>query len=173
MTLAAIAIVDSRGGIAKNGKQPIFIKEDLKRFRELTTGHPVVYGRKTYEQMGLLPNRLNYILSRTLTETPELAKEAEEKGASVHVCTSLPSMMKLLDGHDDYVYVIGGADIYRQFLPHCDFVYLTRVLEDLKCDQFFPPMNIFDWRRLRSSEVLLDSDTKLLYNFEAYIRTDE
>lgn len=112
--------------IGKGGQLPWHLPEDLKFFRKLTTGHPIIMGRKTWESLGKpLPNRRNIILSRTLQVAPgaEIIREVHELAA---LSLSSPT------------YVIGGAEIYRLLLPGCVGIYLTVLHQEFSGDVFFP-----------------------------------
>jgi len=153
--MIAIALVDQKWGIAANGKQIIFIPEDLKRFKKLTEGHPVIMGRKTYEALPgkrPLPGRRNLILSRNM----ETAPEGFELGS--------------LMANDPDTCVIGGESVYAQLLPLCDHIYLTVVEYDFEADQFFPNITHdgSDWE-LRSRGPDLEYNG-YVYHFDEYVR---
>ena len=122
----AIAAMSSNRVIGKDGTLPWRLPEDLKFFRQITTGHPIVMGRKTWDSLGRpLPNRRNIVLSRGMTapESVEVVRTVEELDA--------------LDLSGD-VFVIGGAEIYRLLLPRCAAVYLTHIHAPAEGDAFFP-----------------------------------
>lgn len=153
--MIAIALVDQNWGIAANGKQITFIPDDLKRFREITKGHPVIMGRKTYESLPgkrPLPGRRNIILSRNMTEAPEGFE--------------LGSLM----ANEPDTCVIGGEAIYAQLLPLCNRVYLTVVEHDFNADQFFPnlAMQAEDWELTSRSEDMMYNG--LVYHYDIYTR---
>ncbi len=103
------------------------ISEDLKRFKRLTTGHPIIMGRKTYDSIGrALPNRLNVVISRN----------ADLKIEGCEVVGSLDEALKLTEGQDPFV--IGGGEIYRQALPLATKLYLTKVYQSPEGDTHFP-----------------------------------
>lgn len=106
------------------------IPEDMKYFRETTRGHAVIMGRKTFESIGRpLPNRLNIVITRDQSFTAE----------GVTVCHSLEEALDLARQKEkDEVFVIGGAQIYKQALPFTDRLYLTVVHKDFEGDAFFP-----------------------------------
>lgn len=157
-----IAIVDQKWGIAKGGSQICTIPEDLRRFKELTTGSVVIMGRKTYEAIGhALPGRRNIVLSRDTTFFPS---DAEVYG-------DIDYMMYVLaeTSYDTEKFVIGGEAIYHQLLSYCDRAYITRTPKDLGADQFFPDLDRDrDWR-LKKSEGLIKRDG-ILYQFRTYER---
>jgi dihydrofolate reductase len=122
----AIAAMDEARGIGKDGKLPWKIPGDLKYFKEVTMGHPILFGRTTYEGIGRpLPGRENIVLSRTLPDA-----------ADVRVVRSLDELNQLAR---PLVYVCGGTEVYRQFLPLCEVLLLTRVRGVHDVDAWFPP----------------------------------
>lgn len=131
-SMKAIVLMDSKRGIAKDGKQIIFIPEDLKRFKKITDGHPVIMGRKTYESLPgkkPLPGRRNIILSRTMRKCPE----------GFELCRRADRLKSLNDA-----FVIGGESVYKELIDYCDEVYVTHVIGDFGADQFFPAISIMD-----------------------------
>jgi dihydrofolate reductase len=133
-----IVSVNSYGGIGKDGKQPWYISEDLKRFKELTQGHTVVMGRKTYldieriaQEKGLefLPGRKCYVVSNTEDFTPQHA-------------IKIPSVGRLRDVNimedGETVFVIGGYYLYVETLPFTTHCYMTVVKNTDDCDVFYP-----------------------------------
>ena len=129
--MKAIACVDQRWGIGKDGDQLCYLSADLKRFKALTLGHPVILGRKTLTTFPggrPLPGRPNLILSRD----PNFQVEGAQ------VFGDLPSL--LAAASDDSV-VIGGGSIYRLLLDFCDLVYITKVFHTFDADVFFPDLD--------------------------------
>lgn len=125
MKLAIIAAIGNNRVIGSNGKLPWHIPDDLKRFKRLTTGHAVLMGRRTYKSIGKpLPNRRNVVVSSRDIEGVEC----------------YPSVDIALDRLRDesMVFVIGGAQLYRQFLDRADYLYLTLVDQEVAGDTFFP-----------------------------------
>lgn len=123
----AIAAMSANRVIGKDGGLPWRLPEDLKFFRTVTTGHPIIMGRKTWDSLGRpLPNRRNIVLSRAMppVEGAEVVRSVEELDAL---------------GLTGDVYVIGGAEIYRLLLPRCAAVYLTVLTAEAEGDAFFPP----------------------------------
>ncbi len=114
------------------------IREDLQRFKRITTGHPVVMGRKTFESLGRpLPNRQNVVITRQ--------KDFRAEGCTV--VGSLDEAFALFDASEE-VFVIGGAEIYRQALPLAAKLYLTHVEAEYKGDTFFPEINLQNWEEV-------------------------
>jgi len=112
------------------------IEGDLPRFKQLTTGHPIIMGRKTYESIGRpLPNRTNIVVSRSGNVT-------EKEG--LVVVDSIEKALDIAKSEDDQeIFVIGGGEIYRQSLPFTDRLYLTIVEDEPEADTFFPDYSNF------------------------------
>lgn len=127
-----IAAVDQNWAIGKDGDQLVYIPEDLKRFKALTTGHPVILGRKTlvtFPGGRPLKGRRNLILSRSPSFAPE--------GAEV-----FPDLESLLAAAPEDAFVIGGASVYAALLDRCDTAYVTKIrghFPDADC--FFPDLD--------------------------------
>jgi dihydrofolate reductase len=126
-TYKAVAAMSANRVIGRNGTLPWRLPEDMKFFRTLTTGHPIIMGRKTWDSLGRpLPNRRNIVLSRTMPAV---------QGAEV--VRSVEELDRLALTGD--VYVIGGAEIYRLLMPCCAAVYLTVLEAEAEGDAFLPP----------------------------------
>jgi dihydrofolate reductase len=133
MTVNAILAHDEDYGIGKNGKLPWPHNDaDMKWFRDCTNGHVVIMGRKTWESLGnkKLPNRTNIVVTRS-----EL--EGNPDGVYFGDIGKLIQMVKK-DYPDLKLWIIGGADIYKQALPFCDNIYVTKFKGDYDCDAFVP-----------------------------------
>lgn len=112
------------------------IEGDLPRFKRLTTGHPIIMGRKTYESIGRpLPNRTNIVVSRssTISETENLI-----------IVNSIEKALEIAKEKDEQeIFIIGGGEIYKQSLPFTDRLYLTLVEDEPEADTFFPDYSEF------------------------------
>ena len=123
---AIVAMTPSRV-IGRVNKLPWHLPEDLKQFKERTTGHAILMGRKTFDSIGKpLPHRRNIVLSRQEIDIP-----------GTEVIQDLAHLHKMEINGD--LYVIGGAEVYRQTLPHCRGLYLTTLRMEYEGDVFFPP----------------------------------
>lgn len=130
-----IVAVAANGVIGDNNSLLWHISEDLRNFKRITSGHPVVMGRKTFESLGRpLPNRTNVVVSRTVTEI-----EGCRVAASLGEATAMFP-------EDEEVFIIGGAQIYAQALDAADKIYLTRVEHDYEGDTSFPEWDTTRWR---------------------------
>ncbi len=126
--------------IGRHGELPWRLPADLKRFKALTLGHPVVMGRKTFESIGRpLPGRPNIVVTRQVGWAAPLG---------VTVCSNLPDALHAARALSDEVFIIGGGELYAQTLPLADRVQLTRVHTDVPGDAFFPALAPAQWREV-------------------------
>jgi dihydrofolate reductase len=131
MTWKAIVALAENRVIGAGGKIPWRLPEDMKFFREQTTGHTVLMGRKTWDSLGRpLPNRRNMVLSRTLSP-------GENTLPGAIVVPDLETVEKLPPTGD--IWIIGGAEIYALALPRCAELLITHVTSSFSGDTFFPP----------------------------------
>lgn len=125
MSLSIIVARDLNNAIGKDNKLLYNIKEDMKRFKELTTGHKIIMGRKTQDSLPkkYLPNRINMVLTRTNSGT--------EIGLNYKIkyINDIEELISNYYKSDEEVFVIGGDSIYKQFLPYVNKIYLTEILE--------------------------------------------
>lgn len=135
------------------------IKSDLTRFRELTTGHTIIMGRKTYESLpnGALPHRRNIIVSNSMKEM---------EGCEVY--PNLDAALKAAEGKTEETFIIGGESIYRQSLPAAHKLYLT-VVDDTpqQADAFFPEINPEEWELI---EKEMRNENGLSFSFLTYFK---
>lgn len=152
--MKAIVAVDRNWAIGNEGALLARISEDLKRFKALTTGHPVILGRKTLETFPggrPLPGRPNLILSRN----PAFRAE----GAAIY-----PDLDALLGDAPEDSFVIGGESVYRALLPACDTVYVTKIGAAFPADAFFPNLDeLPDWEMAERSEPLAQDGLPFQY----------
>lgn len=130
-----IAAIGAHRELGKNNTLLWDIPEDLKHFKEITEGHPIIMGRKTFESIGrILPNRTNIMLTRQ--ENPA---DAHTYPPGLVIQQSLEDALSFAYSIDQKeVFVIGGAEVYKQALPYSDRLYLTIVDETFDADAFFP-----------------------------------
>ena len=148
MTAVSIIVAaDERGGIGMGGDLPWRLPEDLKRFKLLTLGKPIVMGRKTWQSIGrALPGRQNNVVTRQPSfEAPgcTVAGSLEE---ALRVAGAVPE-----------VCVIGGAEVYREALPLAQTIHLTRVHTIVAADTFFPELESREWRESDREKHLADA----------------
>ena len=142
-----IAAVAENGVIGRDGGMPWHYPEDMRRFKEITTGHPVIMGRTTYESIagqldGPLPGRTNVVLSRSNPDLPE----------EVVLVHSVEEAMETVAELDDVAFVTGGATVYEQFLLHADELLLTEIHEEYDGDTRFPEWDPEKWMEVERDE---------------------
>ncbi len=161
MTISIIVAVAENNVIGNNNKLIWHISEDLKRFKKLTTGHPVIMGRKTYESLPFkpLPKRKNIVISSQ--------KNLKFDGAVI-----VNSVNKALEEckKEKEVFICGGAEIYKLFLPLADKLYITKVHKTFEGDTFFPEPDFSKWKIGYKSEKFYDEKSDLYYSFSDFLR---
>lgn len=159
--LSIIVAIDKNRGIGKNNQLPWHLPADLKYFKNRTTGHSVVMGRKTFESMGrALPNRNNIVISR----------QHDLQFDQVTVVHSLESAVTKLS-EDAEAFIIGGAQIFEQALPLASTLYITEIHESFDTDTFFPPINPQEWTEIDRLDYQPDDRNKYPYSFITYKKT--
>lgn len=161
MRISLIAAMAENGVIGRGGQLPWRLKADLTRFKQLTMGHSVIMGRKTWESIGRpLPGR------RMIVVTRQVGYGAE----GIEVASSLEAALEAARAAgDEEAFVIGGADIYRQALPLVDRLYMTLVLAEVEGDTKFPAVDWDLWARIDSESRDADAENEyptLFYTFE-------
>ena len=137
MIISLLVAMDERRGIGKDGKLPWHLSSDLKRFRELTMGHHIIVGRKTFESIGKpLPGRRTIVVTRNADLRPEGCQVAASVEAAIETARI---------NAENEAFVIGGADVYAQALEIADRVYLTEVHAEVDADTFFPEFDRSAW----------------------------
>ncbi|OFZ72118.1 MAG: hypothetical protein A2W04_05070 [Betaproteobacteria bacterium RBG_16_64_9] len=162
--VSLIAALSRNRVIGRDKQLPWRLSEDLRRFRELTMGHPVIMGRKTYESIlmtlgGPLPGRMNIVVTRS----PDYQAPGCRLAASVQ--SALDRAREAAPGGE--VFVVGGAEIYRLALPFADRLYLTEIHADVEGDAWFPALDAEEWRET-SREPRESQDFR--YDFATYER---
>lgn len=155
--ISILVAVASNGVIGAGNRLPWHLPDDLRYFKRLTTGHCVVMGRKTYDSIGRpLPNRRNIVITRQ----PDLRIDGAE------VAHSLDEALSACAG-DDEIFVIGGAEIFRQVLDRTDRLYLTELMRDHEGDVFMPEYDRGQWQEVSRDKRVADG---LEYHYAVYDR---
>ena len=158
MINSLIVAMDEKRGIGKAGKLPWRLSSDLRRFRELTMGHHLIVGRKTFESIGKpLPGRQMIVVTRNAGFKPEGCLLA----GSVQDALSLAQRRG-----ETEVFVIGGAEIYTQTLDAADRIYLTQVHAEVDADTFFPDLNHEAWTATQSTFQPADDKNQYSFTFK-------
>ena len=150
MRISIIAAVAENGVIGRSGALPWRLSSDLQRFKQLTMGHTVIMGRRTWESIGrALPGRRMVVVSRQ----PGYRVGIEE----VRVAASIKDALDIAEAAgEEEAFIIGGAELYREAFPMADRLYLTIVMADVEGDTFFPlKVDEFEW----DSWVCLENET--------------
>jgi len=161
MKISIIVAIAANNAIGKDNDLLWHISRDLKRFKELTNGHYVVMGKKTYFSLPKrpLPNRTNMVI----TDMP---------GEQIDDCLmaySIEDAIRKMDPENEN-FIIGGGSVYRQFLPFADKLYITRVHREFDADTFFPEIPLENWELLEKEDVNDDEQNDFTYSFEIYKR---
>ena len=160
--LSIIVAMGQNRAIGKDNDLLWHLSDDLKRFKRLTSGHPVVMGRRTWESLPKrpLPGRRNIVLTQNT--------DYEAPGAEV--VHGVAGLFKALKGSDDEVFVMGGASIYELLLPFTNRLYVTRVYRDYDADVYFPIIDMSEFTLVKFGEPLYDEESGLDYAYEEYDR---
>lgn len=154
--IAILAAVSSNRVIGLNNTLPWRLPADLKLFKSLTTGQIVVMGRRTFDSIGKpLPGRTNVVLTRQ--QNPDLP-------AGIVTAGSMQEILNHFSDDDRQIFIIGGAEIYRQTLPFCQRLYLTEIKRDFEGDTFFPEYDRDDWQEI-SREIHHEAKNGMEYHF--------
>ena len=157
--ISIIVAVAANGVIGDNNSLLWHISEDLRNFKRITSGHPVIMGRKTFESLGRpLPNRTNVVVSRTATAID-----------GCRVAASLDEAIAMFSA-DEAAFIIGGAQIYAQALDAADKIYITRVGRDYEGDTSFPEWDATRWRLTSREEFPRGEKYPYPFAFEEYVR---
>ena len=135
MRLSIIAAIGQNGELGKNNNLIWHLKGDMKFFKDITLGHTIVMGRKTFESLPkLLPGRKHIVLSRNNIDIPE-----------IEVYHDIQSFLKKYQNSDEEIFNIGGASIYKILLDYTDKIYLTEIEKQAEADTYFPKFNKDDY----------------------------
>ena len=142
--LSIIVAKSINNAIGKDNKLLWKIPDDIKRFKELTTGHTIIMGRKTFESIGkVLPNRLNIVLTRD----PNYKIEDE----NVKILGGVTDLEQYIND-DNENFVIGGAQIYSILMSKCQKLYVTQIDKDFVGDSYFPIIRESDWVEIERTQ---------------------
>ena len=155
-----VAIAENRA-IGKDNKLLWHISEDLKRFKQLTTGHTLIMGRNTFLSLpnGPLKNRRHIVIS----DMPEEAFDGCEMARSIEEAINMA-------GSSDECFVIGGGMVYAQFLPMAGKLYLTQVHHSFDADTFFPEIDFTRWKSISSERIEAGEKNEFAHTYTEFIR---
>lgn len=160
--ITIITAMDFNNAIGKDNKLLCKLTDDLRMFQRMTTGHVVVMGRKTFESIGKpLPNRVNVVLTR----------DTDYKIDGIDVFNSIEEILHMQEHMSvESLFIIGGGEIYNQFLPHADTLIVTRIenfFDD--ADAFFPKVNWDEWIESIAMPKHFEADDQNEFAFTTYL----
>ena len=160
--ISIVAAVADNYAIGKGNKLPWHLPADLKHFRELTTGHAVVMGKRTFESLpnGPLPNRRNVVLTSVMSEgVNEGYFEADSLEDAFYLCEK-----------EEKVFIVGGAAVYRQSLEIAESLYITWVHHEFSADIYFPEVDFSKLEEVSRQDMPADEKNPYPYSFVHYKR---
>ncbi|MDD4777862.1 MAG: dihydrofolate reductase [Fermentimonas sp.] len=162
---AIVVVIDENNGIGKNGGLLCHLPNDLKHFKQITTGHTIIMGRKTYESLpkGALPNRINIVITSA----------DKEKFPGCIVVRSVEEALSVSEDHEK-VFIIGGGELYRSTFHLADTLYLTLIHNTFEdADTFFPEIDYNDWQLIDEEKYEEDERHIYDYSFKTYVKRDK
>ncbi len=161
MILSSIAAIGKNGELGKDNKLLWNLPADMKHFRETTSGHPVLMGRKTFESIGRpLPRRRNIIITRDVSYAHE----------GIEVVHSIDEAIALFTNSNEEIFCIGGAEIYNLSFNKADKLYITEVDQEFEADAFFPRIYSDTWQEISREPHEADTNNIDPYTFVTYVR---
>lgn len=160
--ISLIVAMGKNNEIGLNNKMPWHLPNDLQYFKQRTTGNIVIMGRKTYESIGNpLPNRKNIVLTRQNLNLPE----------DVEIIHSIGDIKRIAsENKGKTIFVIGGAEVYKQTMPLADQLFITQINESFEADAFFPAFNRSEWNKVFSKKGLRNAKNDYDYTFLQFLR---
>ena len=160
MIISIITAMDKNRLIGKENSLPWKLPADLQFFKRVTMAKPIIMGRKTFESIGRpLPGRQNIIITRDQSFSAEGCDVVFSTEEAYEAVSTFEEAM-----------VIGGANIYQQFLEKADRLYLTRVLSEFEGDAWFPEIDFSQWEMAEQEDHLADDKNECDYSFQVYNR---
>ena len=159
--ISIIVAIAENYAIGKNNDLLWHIPGDMKMFKRLTSGHTVVMGKKTWESLPRrpLPNRVNIVIS----------DDPEDRFDQCVMAGSIEDAINKLNSSDEN-FIIGGASVYRQFLPFSDRLYITWVHKSFEGDVFFPEIDFSEWLLISNENISAGGENEFSYSYSIYDR---
>lgn len=157
-----LVVAKSDNNVIGHDNQLIWhLPNDWKHFKEITTGHPIIMGRKTFESIGrILPNRTNIIITRNKNYSIENTKVAHSLNEAIEIAKKI----------DEDIFIIGGGKIYEQALDLVDILEVTEVHGNFEGDTYFPEIDLNVWKEISRIKHHKDEKNKFDYSFVRYER---
>ena len=163
MKISLIVAMAANRAIGLDNKMPWHLSADLKKFKAITMGSPIVMGRKTYESIGRpLPGRSNIIISRN----------SDYQQAGCLVFNDIKAAIEASSKDAEEIFIIGGAELYKATLPHADNLYLTLINQDFNGDTFFPEIDFKAWTEASREDISDDPSVNFSYSFLKLSKTN-
>ena len=160
--ISLIVAASANNVIGSQGELPWRLSDDLRRFKEITMGKPIIMGRKTWDSIGRpLPGRQNIVITRQADFAAEGCDVVTSAADAISAAGDAPETM-----------VIGGSQVYSLFLPDADRLYLTRVHAEVDGDAFFPEISEADWRLVDEEHHASDDRNEHAFSFQRFERVD-
>ena len=160
--LSTIVAIANNNVIGKDNKLIWHLPEDLKRFKQITTGKNIIMGRKTFESLGrVLPNRKHIILCNDM--------EMNIDNENVEILDDISKLDKYINS-DEENFVIGGATIYKLLMPYINKLYITKINEDFVGDVYFPEIKEEEWKEISKEKGLKNDENPYDYEYITYVR---
>jgi len=161
MKIAIIVAIAEGRVIGYGNALPWHLNADLKHFKALTMGQPIIMGRKTHESIGrALPGRMNIVVTR----------QTDYKIPKCTVSHSLDEAFVVAERESNTAFVIGGAELYAQTLPRADCIYVTEIHSQFKGDTYFPDFDRNQWREVSREEGVVDENNPYAHTFVTLVR---
>lgn len=158
--ITLIAAAAENNALGKDNALLWHLPDDFKRFKEITTGHHIIMGRKTFESFPkLLPNRTHVIITRQKGYAPEGCIVVDSMENAIAACPK-----------DEDIFIIGGGEIYNLGMPFADIIELTRVHGSFEADAFFPEINRNQWELISEEYHPTDEKHKVDFSFQTFAR---
>lgn len=160
--LSTIVAIANNNVIGKDNKLIWHLPEDLKRFKQITTGKNIIMGRKTFESLGrVLPNRKHIILCNDM--------EMDIDNENVEILDDISKLDKYINS-DEENFVIGGATIYKLLMTYVNKLYITKINQDFEGDVYFPEIKEAEWKEISKEKGLKNDENPYDYEYITYVR---
>ena len=160
--LSIIVAIANENVIGKDNQLIWHLPEDLKRFKEITSGHNIIMGRKTFESLGrVLPNRKHIILCNDM--------EMNIDNENVEILDDISKLDKYINS-DEESFIIGGATIYKLLMPYANKMYITKIDESFEGDVWFPEIKEEEWKAISKEKGIKNEENPYDYEYITYVK---
>ena len=163
MKISLIVAMDKNRVIGKDNDIPWRIPADWQYVKKITAGYPIVMGRKNFESIGrVLPLRRNIILTRSDNFSYD----------GCEVANSIQDVFNLCK-HEEEIFIFGGEQVYKMFLPYVEKMYITKIHDEFVGDTFFPEFETNEWKEISVEKGITDQKNPFIYYFHVYVKMDK